>query len=305
MTKRALITGITGQDGSYLAELLLKKGYEVHGTVRRRAGIPPTINKDVNLLVADVLDQPSLMKALFIAQPREVYNLAALSFVPDSWQQPILTMETNALGVMRLLDAVRQVTPWSKVFQASSSEMFGRVTETPQNELTRFYPRSPYGVAKAAGHHLAVNFRESYDAHVSCGIMFNHESPKRGLEFVTRKVCRAAARKEKVVLGNIDARRDWGYAGDYVQAMWLMLQQREPDDYVIATGEQHTVRELVELAGVEYETDSSLFRPAEVDSLIGGASKAKEKLGWTPRVGFKELIDMMVQAERESRRLYG
>ncbi len=312
---RALITGITGQDGSYLAEWLLEKGYEVHGVVRRSS----TENFDriahltgrIQLHQADLLDQLSLIDVLKRVQPLEVYNLAAMSFVPTSWQQPVLTGEFTAIGVTRMLEAIRLLDPKGiRFYQASSSEMFGKVQETPQKESTPFYPRSPYGVAKVYGHYLTVNYRESYGMFACSGILFNHESPRRGLEFVTRKITNAAARikrglAKELRLGNLDARRDWGFAGDYVQAMWLMLQQKEPDDYVIATGETHTVREAVETAfahvGLDWKKyvvlDPALVRPAEVDLLIGDASKAERLLGWRPRVGFQELIRSMVDAD--------
>ncbi len=318
--KAALITGITGQDGSYLAEWLLEKGYEVHGIVRRAS----TENFDrighlidrINLHQADLLDQLSLIDVLRRVRPREVYNLAAMSFVPTSWQQPVLTGEFNALGVTRMLEAIRLVDPQGiRFYQASSSEMFGKVRQTPQTEMTPFYPRSPYGVAKVYGHHVTVNYRESYDLFACSGILFNHESPRRGLEFVSRKVTSAAARiklglSNELRLGNLDASRDWGFAGDYVRAMWLMLQQDRPDDYVVATGESHTVQELIETAFDYVELDwrkyivqdPNLMRPAEVDRLVGDAAKARRELGWQPRVGFHELIRHMVRADLE---LYG
>ena len=312
--KRALITGITGQDGSYLAELLLEKGYTVVGMVRRASKdnferiehlLPRLVIKQ-----ADLLDQLSLIRVLEDSRPQEVYNLAAQSFVPTSWTQPVLTAEFTALGVTRLLDAIRLVDPGIRFYQASSSEMFGKVRETPQTERTPFHPRSPYGVAKVYGHDITVNYRESYGLFACSGILFNHESPRRGLEFVTRKVTDAAARikhglQRELRLGNLDARRDWGFAGDYVQAMWLMLQQEAPDDYVIATGESHSVNELVqhafEYAGLDWEKyvviDPTFKRPAEVDVLLGDASKARERLGWEPKVQFPELVRMMVQAD--------
>ncbi len=312
--KRALITGITGQDGSYLAEFLLERGYTVFGMVRRAS--KDNFERIEHLLPrleirqADLLDQLSLIRLLDESRPREVYNLAAQSFVPTSWNQPVLTAEFTALGVTRLLDAIRLVDPGMRFYQASSSEMFGKVRETPQNEHTPFHPRSPYGVAKVYGHHIAVNYRESYGLFACSGILFNHESPRRGLEFVTRKVTDAAARikhglARELRLGNLDARRDWGFAGDYVQAMWLMLQQDEPDDYVVATGESHSVQELVEHAfghaGLDWHgyvvVDPTLKRPAEVDVLLGDASKARGKLGWEPKVRFPELVRMMVQAD--------
>ena len=312
--KRALITGITGQDGSYLAELLLEKGYTVVGMVRRASKdnferiehlLPRLVMKQ-----ADLLDQLSLIRVLEDSRPQEVYNLAAQSFVPTSWTQPVLTAEFTALGVTRLLDAIRLVDPGIRFYQASSSEMFGKVRETPQTERTPFHPRSPYGVAKVYGHDITVNYRESYGLFACSGILFNHESPRRGLEFVTRKVTDAAARikhglQRDLRLGNLDARRDWGFAGDYVQAMWLMLQQEAPDDYVVATGESHSVNELVQLAfeyaGLDWEKyvviDPTFKRPAEVDVLLGDASKARERLGWEPKVHFPELVRMMIQAD--------
>lgn len=314
---RALITGVTGQDGSYLAEWLLEKGYEVHGMVRRSS----TENFDriahltgrIHLHQADLLDQLSLIDVLKRVQPLEVYNLAAMSFVPTSWQQPVLTGEFTAIGVTRMLEAIRLLDPKGiRFYQASSSEMFGKVQETPQKESTPFYPRSPYGVAKVYGHYLTVNYRESYGMFACSGILFNHESPRRGLEFVTRKITHGVARikrgqAKELRLGNLDAQRDWGFAGDYVQAMWLMLQQDEPDDFVIATGETHTVREVVETAFAHVNLDwrkyvvldPSFVRPAEVDLLIGDASKARRCLGWQPRVGFQELIRLMVDADLE------
>jgi GDPmannose 4,6-dehydratase len=312
--KRALITGITGQDGSYLAELLLEKGYTVVGMVRRASKdnferIEHLLSRIV-IKQADLLDQLSLIRVLEDSRPQEVYNLAAQSFVPTSWTQPVLTAEFTALGVTRLLDAIRLVDPGIRFYQASSSEMFGKVRETPQTERTPFHPRSPYGVAKVYGHDITVNYRESYGLFACSGILFNHESPRRGLEFVTRKVTDAAARikhglQRELRLGNLDARRDWGFAGDYVQAMWLMLQQEAPDDYVIATGESHSVNELVqhafEYAGLDWEKyvviDPIFKRPAEVDVLLGDASKARERLGWEPKVHFPELVRMMAQAD--------
>jgi len=314
--KRALITGITGQDGSYLAEFLLEKGYTVFGMVRRASKdnferIEHFLPR-VDVRQADLLDQLSLIRMLEDSRPHEVYNLAAQSFVPTSWSQPVLTAEFTALGVTRLLDAIRLVDPGIRFYQASSSEMFGKVRETPQNERTSFHPRSPYGVAKVYGHHITVNYRESYGLYACSGILFNHESPRRGLEFVTRKVTDAAARikhglAREVRLGNLDARRDWGFAGDYVQAMWLMLQQDEPDDYVVATGESHSVQDLVELAfdhvGRDWREcvvlDPMLKRPAEVDRLLGDATKARQRLGWEPKVRFPELVRMMVEADLE------
>ncbi|AEG17004.1 GDP-mannose 4,6-dehydratase [Desulfofundulus kuznetsovii DSM 6115] len=312
--KRALITGITGQDGSYLAEFLLEKGYRVYGLVRRSSvGNLERIKhleKDLRLIPGDLTDQNSLIAALVEARPDEVYNLAAQSFVGVSWQQPVLTAQVTALGVTRMLEAIRTVNPRIRFFQASSSEMFGRAQETPQSENTPFYPRSPYGVAKVYGHYITVNYRESYGLFACSGILFNHESPRRGLEFVTRKVSDGVARIKlglagELRLGNLESRRDWGYAGDYVQAMWLMLQQDEPGDYVIATGETHSVRELVEIAfshaGLDWRkyvvVDPRLYRPAEVDLLQGDYSKARSKLGWEPRVSFPELVRMMVDAD--------
>ncbi|MGD9644609.1 MAG: GDP-mannose 4,6-dehydratase [Pirellulales bacterium] len=316
MSRRALITGITGQDGSYLAELLLEKQYEVHGVVRRPLGEGfqriAHIQDRLHLHFADLLDEWSLLRLLEVAQPDELYNLAAQSFVPTSWNQPLLTGEINALGVARLLEAVRRVNPRIRCYQASSSEMFGRVRQEPQNEETGFWPRSPYGAAKAYGHWIAVNYRESYDLFVCSGILFNHESPRRGLEFVTRKVTDTTARiklgrETSLRLGNLDAQRDWGFAGDYVRAMWLMLAHDQPDDYVVATGVKHSVRQLVELAfahvGLDparhVETDAALLRPAEVNTLCGDASKARATLGWEPRVSFAELVRMMVDADLE------
>jgi GDPmannose 4,6-dehydratase len=313
---RALITGITGQDGSYLAELLLDKGYEVWGVVRRSSTESyeriEHLRERLRFAQADLLDQPSLVAALQEAQPDEVYNLGAQSFVPTSWTQPVLTAEFTAVGVTRLLEAIRQVDPSIRFYQASSSEMFGRVVETPQCESTPFYPRSPYGVAKAYGHYITVNYRESYGLFACSGILFNHESPRRGLEFVTRKVTNGAARiklglDEHLTLGNLDARRDWGFAGDYVEAMWRMLQQERPEDYVVATGVSNTVERLVEVAfehaGLERDqhvrTDPALIRPAEVDLLVGDASKARAELEWEPSVDFEGLVRMMVDADLE------
>jgi GDPmannose 4,6-dehydratase len=312
--KRALITGITGQDGSYLAEFLLAKGYEVIGMVRRSSTVNferiKHIQDKITLVSGDLLDEVSLIHILREHRPHEVYNLAAQSFVQTSWPQPVFTGETTALGVTRLLDAVRIVDPEIRFYQASSSEMFGKVVEVPQKETTPFYPRSPYGVAKVYGHWITVNYRESYGMHTTSGILFNHESPRRGLEFVTRKISHGVARiklglDEELRLGNLEARRDWGFAGDYVEAMWLMLQQDQPDDYVIATGETHSVREFCELAfsyvGLDYRdyvvVDQRFMRPAEVDLLIGDASKARKKLGWQPRTSFTELVQMMVEAD--------
>jgi GDPmannose 4,6-dehydratase len=314
MGKRALITGITGQDGSYLAELLLEKGYEVHGMVRRSSEekferIAHHRDK-IRLHQGDLLDQYSIASLLVSIKPDEVYNLAAQSFVPTSWNQPVLTGEFTALGVTKMLEAIRHTLPGTRFYQASSSEMFGKVKAVPQNEDTPFYPRSPYGVAKVYGHFITVNYRESFGLFAVSGILFNHESPRRGLEFVTRKVTHGAARiklglQEKLGLGNLDARRDWGFAGDYVEAMWRMLQADAPDDYVVATNETHTVRELCEIAfarvGLDWEKhvviDPAFVRPAEVDLLIGDPSKAKRVLGWKPRVLFPELVEMMVDAD--------
>ena len=313
---KALITGITGQDGSYLAEFLLEQGYQVYGLTRRTS----TVNNEriahiedrITLIQGDLLDQSSLVEAVDSVEPEEVYNLAAQSFVKTSWNQPVLTGEYTGLRVTRMLEAIRTVNPKIKFYQASSSEMFGKVTETPQKETTRFHPRSPYGVAKAYGHYITVNYRESYDIFACSGILFNHESPRRGLEFVTRKITHAVARiklgkQEKLELGNLEPKRDWGFAGDYVEAMWLMLQQEKPDDFVIASGENHSVREFVELAfkavGIkDYEkylisNVNSYMRPAEVDYLIGDASKAKKILGWQPKTSFKELVELMVEAD--------
>ena len=315
-TKRALITGITGQDGSYLAELLLSKGYEVHGMVRRSSEEKferiQHLHGKIQLHQGDLLDQFSLAALLSQVNPDEVYNLAAQSFVPTSWNQPVLTGEFTALGVTKMLEAIRHTRPQARFYQASSSEMFGKVLEVPQTEETPFYPRSPYGVAKAYGHHITVNYRESFGLFAVSGILFNHESPRRGLEFVTRKVTYNVARiklglQEKLPMGNLDAKRDWGFAGDYVDAMWRMLQQPEPDDYVVATNETHTVRELVEIAfgrvGLDYQKyvhiDPAFVRPAEVDLLIGDYAKAKTKLGWEPTVRFKQLVEMMVDADLE------
>jgi GDPmannose 4,6-dehydratase len=316
MRKRALITGITGQDGSYLAELLLEQGYEVFGMVRRLSApnvwrIEHLLDR-VTLRPADLLDQLSLLRLVDEVRPHEVYNLAAMSFVPASWDQPMLTGEFNSQGVTRLLDAIRRVDPSIRFYQASSSEMFGKVREVPQNELTPFYPRSPYGVSKVFAHYITVNYRESYNLFAVSGMLFNHESPRRGLEFVSRKVTDGVARiklglTDTLLMGNLDAHRDWGYAGDYVRAMWLMLQQDKPDDFVIATGISHSVRDLVQIAfahaGLDWEkhvkVDPALLRPAEVDHLLGDASKARAVLGWTPRVDFKQLVEMMVDADIE------
>jgi GDPmannose 4,6-dehydratase len=314
MSKRAVISGITGQDGSYLAELLLEKGYEVTGIVRRASA--PNLWRIEHLLdrltlrPADLLDQLSLMRVIDDVRPTEFYNLAAMSFVPASWDQPMLTGEFNSQGVTRVLEAIRQVDPKIRLYQASSSEMFGKVREIPQTELTPFYPRSPYGVSKVFGHYITVNYRESYGLFACSGILFNHESPRRGLEFVTRKVTDGVARiklglADSLRLGNLDACRDWGFAGDYVRAMWLMLQQDQPDDYVVATGLAHSVRELVEVAfarvGVDWQRhvrqDPAFLRPAEVDHLIGDPTKARTVLGWQPSIDFKGLIEMMVDAD--------
>lgn len=312
----ALITGITGQDGSYLAELLLGKGYRVVGVVRRSSTESferiAHIHDKIELIQADLLDQYSLIEAMQLTKPSEVYNLAAMSFVPTSWNQPVLTGEFTALGVTRMLEAIRLVDANIRFYQASSSEMFGKVRETPQSEMTPFHPRSPYGVAKAYGHHITVNYRESYGLFAVSGILFNHESPRRGLEFVTRKVTDGVARiklgmAKELRMGNLDARRDWGFAGDYVDAMWRMLQQDQPDDYVVATGRTHQVADLVEVAfrhaGLDWQEyvvqDPSFYRPAEVDLLVGDAAKAERVLGWTPEVTFEQLIAMMVEADIE------
>lgn len=311
---KALITGITGQDGSYLAEFLLEKGYDVVGMLRRSS----TVNferidhlvKDIELAPGDLIDGASMVSVLRDHEPDEIYNLAAQSFVQTSFGQPVLTGETTALGVTRLLDAIRMVTPEARFYQASSSEMFGKVHEVPQNETTRFHPRSPYGVAKVYGHWITVNYRESYDMFASSGILFNHESPRRGLEFVTRKITDAVARiklglEDELLLGNLDARRDWGFAGDYVRAMWMMLQHDVADDFVIATNETHSVRDFCEIAfglvDLDWEKyvkiDETYYRPAEVELLIGDASKAQDELGWSPSVRFAELVEMMVKAD--------
>jgi GDPmannose 4,6-dehydratase len=314
--KRALITGITGQDGSYLAEFLLEKGYKVHGMVRRSS--TETFQRlagfrdDVVLHTGDLLDQRSLVDVLRESEPDEIYNLAAMSFVAASWSQPVLTAEFTAVGVTRILEAMREVVPEARFYQASSSEMFGQVLEVPQRETTPFYPRSPYGVAKCYGHFITVNYRESYGLFAASGILFNHESERRGLEFVTRKVTHGAAAiklglAEELALGNLDAERDWGYAKDYVEAMWLMLQHDEPEDFVIATGEVHSVRKLVEVAfahvgldaGERVRIDERYLRPAEVEHLVGDASKAREELGWQPRTSFEEMITRMVDADLE------
>jgi GDPmannose 4,6-dehydratase len=316
MSKRALVTGITGQDGSYLAELLLEKGYEVHGMVRRSS--TETFQRlehfrdDITLHTGDLLDQRSMTDVLRACEPEEIYNLAAMSFVAASWNQPVLTAEFTGTGVTRMLEAMRETVPEARFYQASSSEMFGKVLEVPQTEVTPFYPRSPYGVAKAYGHFITVNYRESSGLHACSGILFNHESERRGLEFVTRKVTHAAAAiklglTDDLALGNLDAMRDWGYAKDYVEAMWLMLQQDEPEDFVIATNETHTVRELVDVAFARVELDPAQYvrqderfmRPAEVDHLVGDYTKAREKLGWEPRTSFEELIHLMVDNDLE------
>jgi GDPmannose 4,6-dehydratase len=314
MARKVLITGITGQDGSYLAEFLLNKGYEVHGMVRRSSTESSErierLHGRITLHQADLLDQLSIVTIMQEIRPSEVYNFAAQSFVPTSWSQPLLTGEFTALGVTRMLEAVRLVDPSIRFYQASSSEMFGAIAQEPQNEQTPFWPRSPYGVAKVYGHWIAVNYRESYGIFACSGILFNHESPLRGKEFVSRKITDAAARiklglQDKLVLGNLDAMRDWGFAGDYVEAAWMMLQQDKPDDYVVATGVKHSVRDLVEVAfshvGLDWRkhvaTDPKLFRPAEINTLCGDAGKAKRVLGWTPKVSFTELIRMMVDAD--------
>lgn len=315
--KKALISGITGQDGSYLAEFLIEKGYKVYGLQRRSSTITTErvehlLEEGVELISGDLVDENSLIRALETTEPGEVYNLGAQSFVPTSWNQPLLTGEVTALGVTRLLEAIRIVNPGIRFYQASSSEMFGKVRETPQSEKTPFHPRSPYGVAKVYGHWITINYRESYEMFCVSGILFNHESPRRGLEFVTRKVSNGVAMikagiKTKLHMGNLGAKRDWGFAGDYVRAMWMMLQQDEPDDYVIATGETHSVREMCEIAfgraGLNYKDyvveDPKYFRPAEVHLLMGDPTKAREKLGWQPEVGFRGLIEMMVDEDIE------
>lgn len=316
MPRKALITGITGQDGSYLAEFLLQKDYQVYGLIRRSSTINferiNHLQDDVELIPGDLLDQSSLITALQKTKPDEVYNLAAQSFVPTSWSQPVLTGEFTALGVTRIVEAIRVVDPAIRFYQASSSEMFGMVEESPQTETTRFYPRSPYGVAKLYGHWMTVNARESYGLYACSGILFNHESPRRGIEFVSRKVSYAVARiklglQKKLKMGNLDAERDWGFAGDYVRAMWMMLQQETPEDYVIATGETNTVRHLLETAfkhaGLDYrdyvEIDQDLMRPAEVHHLLGDCAKARQKLNWKPEVSFETLIKMMVDSDIE------
>ena len=316
MAKRALITGITGQDGSYLAELLLSEGYDVYGVVRRASTENyeriEHLRGQITLLQADLLDQSSLVQAIRESNPSELYNLAAQSFVPTSWAQPVLTAEFTAIGVTKVLEAMRAVNPEIRFYQASSSEMYGKVLEVPQSEDTPFYPRSPYGVAKVYGHYITVNYRESYNLHASSGILFNHESPRRGLEFVTRKVTDGVSRIKlglatELRMGNLDSQRDWGFAGDYVKAMWLMLQQDTPDDYVVATGETHTVKELVQLAfdrvGLDWEKyvviDPRFIRPAEVDLLIGQPAKANKVLGWVPETSFQTLVNMMVDADMD------
>ena len=315
-TNRALITGITGQDGSYLAELLLDKGYEVHGMVRRSSTETfqrlAHIRDDLMLHTGDLLDQRSLVDVLRACEPEEIYNLAAMSSVAASWSQPVLTAEFTATGVTRMLEAMREVVPEARFYQASSSEMFGKVREVPQSESTPFYPRSPYGVAKCYGHFITINYRESYDLFAVSGISFNHEGERRGLDFVTRKVSHGAAAiklglRDELLLGNLDAERDWGYARDYVEAMWLMLQQDQPEDFVIATGQTHSVRDLVRVAfehvGLDPDayvrTDPRFLRPAEVEHLVGDASKARERLGWEPRTSFKEMIELMVDSDLE------
>jgi GDPmannose 4,6-dehydratase len=314
MAKSALITGITGQDGSYLAELLLDKGYRVSGMIRRSSTESlqrlEHLRERVELYQADLLDQTSIASVLDKARPDEVYNLAAMSFVPTSWEQPVLTAEFTAVGVTRMLDAIRQACPKARFYQASSSEMFGKVRETPQRESTPFYPRSPYGVAKVYGHFITVNYRESYDLFACSGILFNHESPRRGLEFVTRKISHAVARikvglQDELRLGNLQSKRDWGFAGDYVRAMWLMLQQDHPDDYVVGTGETHSVEEFVQIAfdhvGLDWKRyvviDPQFYRPAEVDLLLADPAKVHTKLGWKPQVSFEELVKMMVESD--------
>lgn len=314
--KKALITGITGQDGSYLAELLLSKGYQVYGMVRRSSTENferiEHLRDRIELRQADLLDQLSIINLISETRPDEIYNMAAQSFVPTSWEQPLLTAEFTALGVCRILEAIRLVDRGIKFYQASSSEMFGKVREVPQTEKTPFHPRSPYGVSKVYGHFLTINYRESYDLYASSGILFNHESPRRGLEFISRKITYGAARiklglDKEMRLGNLDAERDWGYAGDYVEAIWMMLQQEKPDDYVIATGTKHSVKKLAQLAfahvGLDYKdfvvVDKALLRPAEVDHLLGDATKARTQLGWKPKVSFEELIRMMVEADLE------
>src|SRR3954469_11735450 len=314
MSRRALITGITGQDGSYLADLLLEKGYEVHGMVRRSSTETfqrlEHIRDDIVLHTGDLLDQSSLTDVLRVCEPDEIYNLAAMSFVAESWNQPVLTAEFTGVGVTRMLEAMRETVPGARFYQASSSEMFGKVREAPQTERTPFYPRSPYGVAKVYGHFITVNYRESYGLHASSGIVFNHESPRRGSEFVTRRISRGAAEiklglAEELTLGNLDVRRDWGYAKEYVEAMWLMLQQEEASDYVIGTGVSHSVRDLVEAAfecvdlnaDDHVRVDPSLARPADIEELVADSSKAKRELGWEAKTSFEELVEMMVRAD--------
>ena len=314
--RRALITGITGQDGSYLAEFLLEKGYEVYGLIRRSSTVNferiRHIQEEIRLLSGDLLDQNSLMFAIQEARPQEVYNLGAQSFVPASWAQPLLTGEITALGVARLLEAIRSTDPGIRFYQASTSELFGKVRESPQTETTPFYPRSPYGVSKVYGHWITINYRESYDMFACAGILFNHESPRRGLEFVSRKITHGVARIKQgkageLPLGNLDARRDWGYAGDFVRAMWMMLQQEKPDDFVIATGRDRTIREFCEAAfgcaGLDWEryvqVDERFLRPAEVEVLRGDPSKARRVLGWEPEVSFEEMVAMMVERDME------
>ncbi len=314
--KSAIITGITGQDGSYLAELLLDKGYKVYGLKRRTSGLHYGNSKhlvgEIEFLSADMTDLPSLISAVSKAKPDEVYNLAAQSFVQAAWEQPILTSEVDGIGVTNMLEAIRTVKPDTRFYQASTSEMFGKVQEMPQRETTPFYPRSPYACAKLYGHWITINYRESYDMYACSGILFNHESPRRGLEFVTRKVTHAAARiklglQKDVSLGNLEAKRDWGFAGDYVRAMWMMLNQDTPDDYVIATGETHTIREMCEVAfsalDLKYEdyvkVDPRFFRPAEVEVLLGCPDKARKQLGWEPKITFRQLIEMMVESDLE------
>ncbi|MEE3235228.1 MAG: GDP-mannose 4,6-dehydratase [Candidatus Latescibacterota bacterium] len=314
--KRALITGITGQDGSYLAEFLLEKGYDVFGLIRRSSTVNferiSHIQHDIELLSGDLLDQLSLTSALNTAQVEEVYNLGAQSFVPASWEQPMLTGEITGLGTTRLLEAIRSVDPNIRFYQASTSELYGKAQETPQSESTPFYPRSPYGVSKLYAHWITINYRESYDLYACAGILFNHESPRRGLEFVTRKITNGVARIKKGIdkelrLGNLEARRDWGYAGDFVEAMWLMLQQDSPEDYVIATGKDRTIREFCEAAfghvGLDWQefvkVDEKFLRPAEVNILLGDSSKAQNQLGWKPRISFEEMVQMMVDRDLE------
>ncbi|HCV22684.1 MAG TPA: GDP-mannose 4,6-dehydratase [Candidatus Latescibacteria bacterium] len=314
--RRALVTGITGQDGSYLAELLLEKDYEVFGLVRRSSTVNferiEHIQDDIHLLSGDLLDQNSLMVAMQHAQPHEIYNLGAQSFVPASWEQPLLTGEITALGVARILEAIRSTDPSTRFYQASTSELFGKVQESPQSERTPFYPRSPYGVSKLYAHWITINYRESYDLFACAGILFNHESPRRGLEFVTRKITHGVARikhglTNKLALGNLDARRDWGYAGDFVRAMWMMLQEAEPADYVIATGEDRTIREFCQVAfdaaGLNWEDhvviDERFLRPAEVEILKGDPSEAVDRMGWKPEVSFEQMVQMMVEHDLE------